>query len=183
MARPVRGGGGRALAGLWCVCALLAAPFADGRAPLQHARAPTGVAAPECAQRLRGGGTASSAFGLDARELAELGQLRAALGADLAAAVVRNPDFATDDRLVRLLRANQNDVGRTVRFWPAMQRLRAEFGCDEIRAEVSLSTPPAPAGGRLPSSVGAPLRALRSEARPAHGCPCGGPRAAARSWW
>ena len=90
--------------------------------------------------RVRGGasllGRTSPSFGLKPGELAQLVSLREALGADLGAAVKSNADFATDDRLVRLLRTNQHDVPRTVKFWEKMRAWRAEMGCDKIRAEV-----------------------------------------------
>ena len=90
--------------------------------------------------RVRGGalllGRASPSFGLKPGELAQLASLREALGADLGAAVKSNADFATDDRLVRLLRTNQHDVPRTVKFWEKMRAWRAEMGCDKIRADV-----------------------------------------------
>lgn len=96
--------------------------------------------------RMRGGGfgsfslrPASAEFGLDAREIAQLSELRDALGAGLDAVIRRNPDFSTDDRLVRFLRANQNDVQRTVKAWPVMLQWRAEMGCDAIRAQVFLA--------------------------------------------
>jgi len=96
--------------------------------------------------RMRGGGFGSfslrpalAEFGLDAREIAQLSELRDALGAGLDEVIRRNPDFSTDDRLVRFLRANQNDVQRTVKAWPVMLQWRAEMGCDAIRAQVLLA--------------------------------------------
>ena len=91
-----------------------------------------------CLLRIRGGGffTGSVNFGLSVEERSQLAELRDALGHDLTLAVERNPDFATDDRLIRLLRANQNNVARTVRFWATMQECRASFDCDDIRSEV-----------------------------------------------
>jgi hypothetical protein len=124
------------------LCVLLAASPVGSNVRMQcvpvGAGAGVGAAASlHLVQCLRGGAGPKCTFGLDARELEKLKQLRTVLGADLTAAVARNPDFATDDRLVRLLRANQNDVTRTVKFFASMQRLRAEFGCDDIRAEVA----------------------------------------------
>lgn len=151
------------------LCVLLAASPVGCNVRMQcvpvGAGAGVGAAASlHLAQCPRGGAGPTCTFGLDARELEQLQQLRTALGADLTAAVARNPDFATDDRLVRLLRANQNDVTRTVKFFASMQRLRAEFGCDDIRAEVA-----SPVRSGHPSSGGAcPRTSCARNARPGH---------------
>jgi hypothetical protein len=76
-------------------------------------------------------------FGLDASELAQLDALRTELGAALESAIRGNPDFATDDRMVRILRGNFGEIPRSVKYWSAMQRWRTDLGCDTIRAEVA----------------------------------------------
>lgn len=124
---------------LLVLVALATAPPAVGG--LSHSGRADPRAGTRCL-RVRGGGfgslslSSAAEFGLDAAELAQLAELRSALGAGLATAITRNPDFATDDRLVRFLRANQNDVQRTVKAWPSMLQWRAEMGCDDIRAQV-----------------------------------------------
>ena len=149
------------------LCVMLAASPVGGNVRMQcvpvGAGAGVGAAASlHLVQCLRGGAGPTCTFGLDARELEQLKQLRTALGAELTTAVAHNPDFATDDRLVRLLRANQNDVTRTVKFFASMQRLRAEFGCDDIRAEVA-----SPVRLAIPSSSGSrPRTSCARDARP-----------------
>ena len=90
--------------------------------------------------RLRGGGFLSSSapsFGLNAKELAQLRELRDALGSKIAS---KHADLGTDDRLVRLLRINQHDIKRTVKFWDNMRTWRDKLGCYDIRKEVCYSS-------------------------------------------
>lgn len=101
----------------WCKCLVLiilaldAAPTATGGA-LVLTRTPSDLAAVwRPCLRMRGGGfgsfyrsSAASSFDIGAAELARLAALRSSLGDQLTSAVKQNPDFATDDRLVRMLR-------------------------------------------------------------------------------
>jgi hypothetical protein len=102
------------------------------------------TARPRLALRLRGGAFGSArraSVGLSSAELSVVEDLRAALGPELKAAVKRNSDLGSDERLARLLRANNHDVPRTVKFWARMQQWRAELEMDSIRREVSWKAP------------------------------------------
>eukprot|EP00961_Rhodomonas_salina_P205465 2773404-Rhodomonas_salina.2 len=87
--------------------------------------------------RLRGGGWFDySTFGLSDKELKAIASLREKLGTILTDAAQQNPDLDTDDRLIRLLRVHDLNVGKTVPLFKKMLKWRAEVKADKIRDDI-----------------------------------------------